>query len=47
MYRDGLIAPQIFASYAFDELPRALEDLESRRSRGKLVIRVAEEAGCS
>jgi NADPH2:quinone reductase len=33
-----LIAPVIFGTYPFAELPRALEDLESRRSFGKLVI---------
>lgn len=38
LFRRGLIDPVIFGAYPFHELPRALEDLESRRSYGKLVI---------
>ena len=38
MHRDGRIAPVLFATYPFEDLARALEDLESRRSYGKLVI---------
>jgi NADPH2:quinone reductase len=38
LHRRGLIDPVIFATYPFADLPRALEDLESRRSFGKLVI---------
>lgn len=40
MWRDGRIAPLIFATYAFEDLPRALEDLAGRRSWGKLVVDV-------
>lgn len=40
MHAAGRLAPLLFGTYAFDELPRALEDLESRRSWGKLVVEV-------
>jgi len=38
LHRRGLIAPVIFATYPFEDVPRAFEDLESRRSYGKLVV---------
>ncbi|MFN2425526.1 MAG: NADPH:quinone oxidoreductase family protein [Candidatus Binatia bacterium] len=38
MHRDGRIAPVIYGTYPFEDLPRALGDLQSRRSYGKLVV---------
>ncbi len=38
LYGQGLLPPLIGARYAFEDLPSALEDLRSRRSRGKLVL---------
>jgi NADPH2:quinone reductase len=38
LFRRGLIDPVIFGAYPFHDLARALEDLENRRSFGKLVI---------
>jgi len=38
MHHNGRIAPVLFGAYPFEDLPRALEDLESRRSYGKLVV---------
>jgi NADPH:quinone reductase len=38
LHARGLIDPVIFAAYPFPDLARALEDLEHRRSFGKLVI---------
>ena len=40
MHADGRIEPLIFASYPFEELPSAMDDLLSRRSWGKLVVDV-------
>jgi NADPH2:quinone reductase len=44
LHAAGRIAPVIFGTYPFADLPRALEDLESRRSFGKLVIETGEAA---
>jgi NADPH:quinone reductase len=38
MHAGGGLDPVLFGTYPFTDLPRALEDLESRRSFGKLVI---------
>lgn len=38
MHQVGSISPVIFATYPFEDLPRALDDLKSRRSFGKLII---------
>lgn len=38
MHRQGSISPVIFATYPFAQLPKALDDLQSRRSYGKLVL---------
>ncbi len=43
LHRDGAISPLIFDTYPFAELPRALEDLESRRSYGKLIVETSTE----
>jgi len=40
MYTAGRIAPLLFDTYPFEDLPRALEDLDSRRSWGKLVVEI-------
>lgn len=40
MCDDGRIVPTVGATYAFADLPRALEDLKNRNSVGKLVLRV-------
>jgi NADPH2:quinone reductase len=47
MHARGEIAPLLFGSYPFAELPAAMDDLLSRRSWGKLVVEVAtpENAG--
>jgi NADPH2:quinone reductase len=41
MLRDHRIDPVVCADYTLEDLPRALEDLESRRSAGKLALRVS------
>ncbi len=38
LHGQGGISPVIFAKYPFEDLPRALGDLEHRRSYGKLVV---------
>jgi NADPH2:quinone reductase len=38
LYRQGLIRPLIFGSYALEQLPTALAALASRRTHGKLII---------
>lgn len=43
MHAEGRIAPMVFDTYDFEDLPRAFDDLLSRRSWGKLVVRVATE----
>lgn len=42
MMRDGAIRPLVDDRYGFEALPQALDDLENRRSTGKLALRVAE-----
>jgi NADPH:quinone reductase len=37
LYKDGKIEPLIFKTFPFEELPEALELLESRKTYGKLV----------
>ena len=44
MHARGEIRPMIFRTYPFEALPDALDDLQNRRSWGKLVVRVGEEA---
>ena len=36
---EGVLRPRVTASYGLADLPRALQDLRSRRSVGKLVLR--------
>jgi len=38
LYREGMIKPLIFKSYALEDLPSALGDLASRKTHGKLII---------
>ena len=38
LYRDGMIKPLIFNTYALEDLPSALEELASRKTHGKLII---------
>ena len=38
LYAEGRIRPVVSARYALEELPKALEELASRRTHGKLVI---------
>jgi NADPH2:quinone reductase len=38
----GAITPQVGRIVTFDEIPKALEDLESRKTIGKTVVRVAQ-----
>ncbi len=38
LYSDGRIRPEIFGRYALEDVPRALADLEGRRTHGKLII---------
>lgn len=38
LHQDARVSPVIFATYPFEDLPRALADLEHRRSYGKLVV---------
>jgi NADPH:quinone reductase len=40
MLASGVVRPPIGATYSFEELPRALADLDARRATGKLVVRV-------
>lgn len=37
-FRDGRIKPRIHATYPFEEVARALEDISSRRAAGKVVL---------
>ncbi len=39
---DGRINPVVRADYAFEDLPGALDDLRSRRSVGKLALKVSD-----
>jgi len=38
---DGRIRPLVEQTFAFDELPRAKEAMESNRHTGKIVLRIA------
>ena len=40
MTREGHVKPIIGKSYAFDEVPQALKDIDERRALGKLVLQV-------
>jgi NADPH2:quinone reductase len=40
MYEEGQIKPVIHSLVAFNDLPSALELVESRKSYGKIVIKV-------
>jgi NADPH2:quinone reductase len=40
MMRSGVVDPPIGTVYAFEEMPRALEEMEQRRTLGKSVVRV-------
>jgi NADPH2:quinone reductase len=42
MAREGQVKPIIGRTYAFDEVPQALKDIDERRALGKLVLRVKE-----
>ena len=41
MCREGYVRPIVGKTYAFDEVPQALRDLDERRAVGKLVLEVA------
>ncbi|GBD42287.1 2-haloacrylate reductase [bacterium HR39] len=43
-WREGRIRPEVAATCALEETPRALSDLLARRVSGKIVIRVAQDA---
>jgi NADPH2:quinone reductase len=38
LYKEGAVRPEIYGTYALEELPAALEALASRRTYGKLVV---------
>ena len=38
LYRDGMIKPLIYNTYALEDLPSALAELTSRKTHGKLII---------
>jgi NADPH2:quinone reductase len=38
LYREGLIKPLIFNTYALEDLPSALAELASRKTHGKLIV---------
>ena len=40
--REGQVKPIIGKTYAFDEVPQALHDIDERRALGKLVLRVGD-----
>jgi len=40
LYHDGRICPRIYREYAFDQLPKALADVEARKVVGKAVVAV-------
>jgi NADPH2:quinone reductase len=42
MAREGFVKPIIGKTYALDEVPQALKDIDERRALGKLVLRVAQ-----
>ena len=44
MAREGHVKPIIGKTYAFDDVPQALKDIDERRALGKLVLTVKEEA---
>ncbi len=41
-FADGRLDPVVRADYTLEDLPRALDDLESRRSVGKLALQVSK-----
>ncbi len=41
MVAEGHVRPIVGKTYAFDEVPQALHDIEERRAVGKLVLEVA------
>jgi NADPH2:quinone reductase len=41
MVREGHVRPIVGRTYAFDQVPQALRDLDERRAVGKLVLEVA------
>ena len=42
MVREGHVKPIVGRTYAFDEVPQALRDLDERRAVGKLVLEVGQ-----
>jgi NADPH2:quinone reductase len=38
LYRDGMIKPLIYNTYALEDLPSALAELTSRKTHGKLIV---------
>lgn len=47
MAAEGHVAPVVGATYALDDVPQALRDLDERRATGKLVLDLEKEAGSS
>src|SRR5271166_3688152 len=43
--RNGAIRPHVSEVYAFEHFPRALAALAARETTGKVIVRVAQEAG--
>ncbi|MEX2195443.1 MAG: NADPH:quinone oxidoreductase family protein [Thermoleophilaceae bacterium] len=43
MAADGHVAPVVGRTYAFDQVPQALHDLDERRAIGKLILEVDKE----
>ncbi len=41
MAREGFVKPIVGKTYAFDEVPQALKDIDERHALGKLVLRVS------
>lgn len=41
LWREGLIRPDVHASFAFEEAPQAIETVERRQAMGKIVVRVS------
>jgi NADPH2:quinone reductase len=44
LYEAGKIRPQVDTRFRLDQLPEALETLQSRASTGKIVLRVGPSA---
>jgi NADPH2:quinone reductase len=44
MAREGFVKPIVGKTYAIDEVPQALKDIDERRALGKLVLNVKEES---